>query len=350
MANKVALVAGASGVAGRGIVAALASLEGWEVIALGRNPPEEGGRSRFLAVDLLDPGDCREKLGALTGVTHIFFAAYQEQPTEAAQVAVNGAMLRNLVEAVEAAAPALAHVSLMEGTKAYGCHFGPFKTPAKETDPHHIPPNFYYDQEDFLRRRQLGKSWTWSALRPDLICGPGVGHPMNLLMAIAVYASVCRELGLPLHFPGTRDAYRALFEATDAALLGRAAVWAATDPRCGNEVFNITNGDYFRWEHLWPCIAACFGLEPGPPLATPLTQMMADKGPLWDGMVKAYGLRHYPYEKLVSWAFGEFVFRIGYDVLSDTTKARRFGFHEVADTEEMFARMFRELREQRYIP
>jgi hypothetical protein len=38
---------------------------------------------------------------------------------------------------------------------------GPDKTPAQETDPRHMPPNFSSDQEDFLSRRQQGKSWAW---------------------------------------------------------------------------------------------------------------------------------------------------------------------------------------------
>jgi hypothetical protein len=44
------------------------------------------------------------------------------------------------------------------------------------------------------------------------------------------------------------------------------------------------------------------------------------------------------------------VFNCEYDVISDTTKARRFGFHEAVDSEEMFARLFRDLRRQGYIP
>jgi nucleoside-diphosphate-sugar epimerase len=350
MDQKVALVAGASGVIGRGIVDCLARRDDWRVIALAHRPSSDSSAARFISVDLLDPRDCHEKLGVLADVTHVFYAAYKEQQTESGQVAVNGAMLRNLVEVVEAAAPGLAHISQMQGTKAYGCHFGPFKTPAKESDPRHLPPNFYYDQEDFLRQRQEGKSWTWSALRPDLVIGPGHGHPMNLIMVIAVYATICRALGIPLWFPGTRASYSSLFEATDVDHLARAAVWAATEPRCGNQVFNITNGDYFRWEHLWPGFARFFDIEPAPPLPIPLGEMMADKGPLWDHLVTQHGLRPCRLDQLVSWGFGEFVFRIGYDVMSDTTKARLFGFHDVVDTEAMFSRKFTELRQERYIP
>jgi nucleoside-diphosphate-sugar epimerase len=283
-------------------------------------------------------------------VTHVFFAAYSERPTEAELSAVNGAMLRNLIDAIEPVASGLKHINLIEGVKAYGCHFGPYKTPAKETDPRHLPPNFYYDQEDILRDRRRGKGWTWSALLPSLICGPGVGHPMNLSMVIAVYATICKELGLPLAFPGTRAAYTALFEATDALHLARAATWAAIEPRCGDEIFNIANGDLFRWENLWPHLVDWFGLEPAPPLAIPLASMMADKGPLWARIAAEHGLRPVPFDRLVSWRFGEFVFRIEYDVISDTTKARRFGFHDVVDTEAMFARLFDLFRARRYIP
>jgi len=350
MERKVALVAGASGIIGRGIVECLTQRADWEVIALARKPSDAVNHARFVSVDLLDPRDCHDKLGTLSDITHVFYAAYKEQPSEPGQVAVNGAMVRNLVQVVEAAAPGLVHINQMQGTQAYGCQFGPFKTPAKETDPRHFPPNFYYDQEDFLRERQQGKAWTWSALRPNLVIGPGAGHPMNMIVLIAVYAVICRELGIPLWFPGSHAGFGILLEATDVAHLANAAIWTATEPRCGNEVFNITNGDYFRWQHLWPGFADYFGLKPAPPLPIPLAEMMADKGHVWEYMTQKYGLRPYRLDQLVSWGFGEFVFRIPYDTISDTTKARRYGFHDVVETEEMFRGKFTELREQKYIP
>ncbi|MGO9316073.1 MAG: hypothetical protein ACLQDI_25470 [Syntrophobacteraceae bacterium] len=113
---------------------------------------------------------------------------------------------------------------------------------------------------------------------------------------------------------------------------------------------NITNGDYFRWEHLWPGIAGFFGMPAAPPMPIRLTEMMADKGPLWEDMVRKYRLQPYPFEQIASWRFSEFVFRIEYDVISDTTKARRYGFHEVVETEAMFERLFASLKEFRYIP
>jgi nucleoside-diphosphate-sugar epimerase len=350
MERKVALVAGATGIIGRGLVEHLSSGDEWEVVGLSRNATDYQSRARFLSVDLLDPEDCKAKLGGLGTVTHLFFAAYVERPTEAERVEINVAMLRNVVETVEAAPPGLRQVVLMQGTKYYGCHLGPFKTPAKESDPRHMPPNFYYSQEDYLRERQRDKAWSYTVIRPDVVCGPGTGHPMNLTMVLAVYATISRELGLPLRFPGKPWAYRALAEVTDTGLLARASEWVTTEPRCANEAFNIINGDYFRWVHLWPRIAEGFGMKVGPPVPLRLAEFMADKGPLWDDVVRRHGLRPYPYEQVASWPFGDFVFGCDYDVISDMTKARRYGFHEAVDTEEMFARMFLSLKEQRYIP
>jgi hypothetical protein len=111
-------------------------------------------------------------------------------------------MLANTVEVVERSSPTLRKVLLVEGAKFYGAHLSPYKTPAKETDLRHMPPNFYYDQEDYLVERSAGKTWSWTAFRPSSICGFAVGNPMNMAAVIAVYASLCRELRLPLRFPG----------------------------------------------------------------------------------------------------------------------------------------------------
>ena len=90
--------------------------------------------------------------------------------------------------------------------------------------------------------------------------GSHLGHsvpliPMNLAMVIAVYAVISKHLGVPLRFPGKPLAYRSLIEMTDAGLLARAMVWAATDPRAANQAYNINNGDMFRWEEMWPAPA-----------------------------------------------------------------------------------------------
>jgi nucleoside-diphosphate-sugar epimerase len=238
----------------------------------------------------------------------------------------------------------------MQGYKVYGAHLGPFKTPARETDPPHMPPEFNIDQQQFLESRQVGKRWSWSAIRPSVVCGVALGNPMNLATVIAVYATMCKKLGVPMRFPGKPGAFGSLLEMTDASLLAEATVWAATTPACANQAFNITNGDLFRWNDMWPRIANIFGLDTATPLPMSLADVMADKEPLWNSIVSEHELKPTTYRDVSSWAFGDFVFSWDYDVISDGSKARRMGFHRFVDTEAMFAGIVTDLRQQRIIP
>ncbi|WP_339306251.1 SDR family oxidoreductase [Paenibacillus sp. FSL L8-0435] len=345
-----ALVIGAGGVIGRNLIDYLMTLPQWNVIGASRRGGEDAPGLRYISADLLNETDTQDKLSHLTTVTHIFYAAYQDRPTWAELVQPNLAMLVNVVNTIEPIAPNLQHISLMQGYKVYGAHLGPFKTPAKETDAYHMPPEFNVDQQQFLEDRQPGSSWTWSALRPSVVCGFALGNPMNLAMVIGVYAAISKELGLPLRFPGKPGAYHSLLEMTDATLLAHATVWAATNPQCANQAFNITNGDLFRWNELWPKIAAFFELETAPPLPFSLATVMADKENLWNSMIEKYDLINTPYDDVSSWAFGDFVFSWDYDFFADGSKARRFGFHDFIDTETMFMDIFRNLRDRKILP
>ncbi len=348
--KKVALVVGANGVIGGNLINHLLTLDDWHIIGLSRRGGVSTDRITYISVDLLDVQDTCQKLADLTEVTHIFYAAYQDRPSWAELVPPNVAMLRHVVEAVEPIAPRLEHISLMQGYKVYGAHLGPFKTPARESDANHMPPEFNIDQQDFLERRQVGQNWSWSALRPSVVIGFGLGNPMNLVNAIAVYASLSKALDVPLRFPGKPGAYDSLIEMTDAGLLARATVWAATTPRCANQAFNITNGDLFRWSEMWPKIAAHFDLQVAPELPMSLATIMADKEPLWKEMITAHALSEHSYQSMSSWEFADAVFSWNYDFFADGSKARRFGFHEHIDTEKMFTDAFTDLQVRKIIP
>lgn len=349
-AMNTALVVGANGVIGSSLIDHLLTLGNWQVIGLSRKGGQDKERLQFLSVDLLDEEASNQKLQHLSHVTHIFYAAFQDRPTWAELVPPNLSMLMNVVKAVEPVAINLQHISLMQGYKVYGAHLGPFKTPARESDAGHMPPEFNVDQQQFLEERQRGKNWTWSAIRPSVVGGTATGNPMNLAMVIAVYASISKELGLPLRFPGKAGAYNKLLEMTDATLLAKATVWAATDPRCANQAFNITNGDLFRWEELWPKLAGWFNLETAPPLPMSLQVIMSDKEELWKKIQEKYGLEQHSYASLSSWIFGDAVFGWDYDMFGDSSKSRRFGFHDYEETEQMFYQLFEEMRNKKIIP
>lgn len=345
-----AVVAGATGIVGRYFIEQLKGIGGWQVVGLARTPDASIEGVEWIDVDLLDAQACRDRLGALSGVTHLFYAARAARDTVERENADNSAMLVNLVEALEPVSPDLAHINLVHGTKWYGSHLGNFRSPAREADPRGPGPYWYFDQQDFIVHRQAGKNWSWSALRPHFVSGVSARHPHNIMGVTAVYAAVCRELGRPLDFPGPVERYDTLTQLTDARLLADAMHWAATSPQCANEAFNIGNGDNVRWRYLWPVVADLFELEPGAAGAVHLPEFMADKDEVWDRMVAQHGLQPYKLNELANWQYGAFAFGATWDELSSTVKARRGGFHAAVDSFDMVRDVIGEYRRRKLIP
>lgn len=351
--TRTALIAGATGACAKRLVEVLLAETGWMVIGLARNPPLAAPARRFTFVraDLLDAAAAASALRDCADVTHVFYTAratHGEGGLES--VDENAAMLRNLLDALLPVAQDLHHVHLVEGGKYYGLHLGPYPTPAREDDPRPPSPNFYYDQEDMLRARQHGNRWTWSASRPNVICDFAPERARNLVPLLGAYAAVMAELAMPLHFPGRPGCWEALTEVTDATHLARAIVFMATDPRAANRAFNVSNGDVFRWKRLWPRLAEHFGLAMGEVRPNLLTQLMADKDPVWQQVVRRHGLAASRLDERAAWGFGDFMFRQDYDVISSTTRLRQAGFHDVVDTQAMFLEHLTRYREARLLP
>jgi nucleoside-diphosphate-sugar epimerase len=347
MSGRVALVAGATGLIGRRIAEHLAR-RGWEVVGLCRRP-RTGAGVPLIAVDLTCPDDCRAKLAPLTRVTHVFYAARYDHPEGVPEdVNRNAAMLANLVDALEPAAPRLAHVHAVHGTKYYGHNLGPIPVPVREDSPRTAAPNFYFAQEDFLRAR-AGR-WSWSTSRPHTFLDAAPDEPRNVALLIAVYAAVRRALGEPLAYPGTPASYAARTQFTELALLARAVEHISVTPRCANQSYNIVNGDSPRWADLWPGFARAFGLAAGPPEPLPLSDYMADKEPVWQALVARHGLRPTRLAELVRWPYAAYVFRPEWDIISATDKARRDGCMESMDSARAFAAIFDRLRDGRIVP
>lgn len=351
--TRTALVAGATGVVGRAILAHLESQPGWQVVAAARRPVQAGPFTRTISLDLADPHACRARLADLGPITHVFYTAYAPASTLGQEAKLNARLLVNLVEALEDRpdAASLDHIQLMQGSKWYGNHLGPYRTPARENDPRHGQPCFYYNQQDWLAERRRGKSWTWSALRPHGVLGLAIGSSMNQLTAMAIYASIMRERGeTELAWPGAPGAFTCLYQFTEAAYLARGMVWAATSYACSNRALNFTNGDLVRWQHLWPDIAAAFGMKPGPVRTVRLAELFADADDEWSRIVSRHGLKSYRVAELTNWSFADFVFGCAYDQISDLTRARNAGWTGANPSPAMYIRLIEGLREARIIP
>ena len=350
--RKCAFVAGATGAAATRLIEELLRQK-WRVIGASRKAPADktGGELTYLAADLLDAGGLKLAISPYRDITHLFFAARAaHEETGVEPVAENVAMLRNALDAVETTSSILEHVHIVEGTKWYGMHIGNFKTPARENDPRHMPPNFYYDQQDLITQRQKGKQWTWSASRPYFLIDFAPDRPRNVVSVIGAYAAICRELGVPLNFPGTDICWNSLSEATDARQLARAMVFLSTCPKAHNEAFNVTNGDLFRWKHLWSRIARFFDMPCGEVQTLALGQWMEDKEPIWERIVRQHNLKPRRIAEVALWAFGDFVLRQTCDVISSMTKIRTAGFHDTVDTEELYLAVLQQYRQARILP
>jgi nucleoside-diphosphate-sugar epimerase len=327
---------------------------GRQVRGISRRPVEGAtqfaGQWEHLRVDLLDAEGSRDGLAVASDTTHVVFGAYTERPTTAELSEANVALLQNTLDGLATAGAPLQHVTLYQGGKAYGAHLGYFNTPAKERDPRLIQPNFYYDQEDVLWAVAAERGFECTVLRPEGVIGYAVGNPMNLLMVIAVYASICRELGQPLRFPGTHAAYDALYQVTDAELLAQATVWAGAEPAAAGQIFNITNGDQLRWRQLWPAFAQHFGMDYAEPQPVPLAEAMPLHANVWNRLVERHDLVRTPFEHLAGWDFGDFLFRSEFDNVTSTIKARQAGFARCLDSEDRFLELFDRLVAERVIP
>jgi hypothetical protein len=96
--------------------------------------------------------------------------------------------------------------------------------------------------------------------------------------------------------------------------------------------------------------ARFFGMELAQPRHLSLARVMSDKGPVWERIVQNHRLQPHRYDSIAAWPFADYVFGTDYDVISDMGKARRLGFSDSVDSEEMFLRLLTQLREQRIIP
>ncbi len=356
--RRTVVIAGASGVVGAAAVEHFSGGD-WDVVAVSRRRPDvEADRFTHLSVDLTDAAATAEALGGLRNATHLIYAALFEKPglvagwREHDQMQTNLTMLRNCVEPL-CAGDGLRHVTLLQGTKAYGSHLHDIPVPARESLPRDAHENFYWLQEDYLRERSAEAGFAMTIMRPQLIVGPATGVAMNVVPVIGAYASICRELGRDCGFPGGPPI---IWEAIDARLLAQCFEWAGSAAQAHGETYNITNGDVFSWHHLWPAMMATLGVRPGEPAPVSMVEFLAANAGVWDRLVDRHGLRRLDMRQLIGQAHyaADYMFALGQAAprtkLVSTVKLRKAGFCGVVDTQETFAWALSTLMERKVLP
>jgi nucleoside-diphosphate-sugar epimerase len=352
--TKTALIAGASGITGSALAVTLLEA-GWRVHGLARNPQVATGVEP-VAADLLDRDGTAAALAPLRPDA-VFITTWLRRPTERENITVNAAMVRNLLD-VTRAGGSVRHVGLVTGLKHY---LGPFEaygkgtlpaTPLREDQGRLDIENFYYAQEDEVFAAAARDGFSWTVHRPHTVIGKAVGNAMNMGTTIAVYATLCRELGRPFRFPGSAAQWNGLTDMTDARLLAKQLLWAAETPDAANQAFNCANGDVFRWQWMWQRLAEFFGIEAAPfdGKGHPLEQQMVDDAPVWRRIAEREGLVEPDLARLASPWHTDADLGRPIEVVTDMSKSRRLGFTAYQPTDDSFFDLFAQLRADRLIP
>ena len=350
-----ALVVGSTGIVG-GSLATMLAREGWTTFGLSRSGGAQLPGVTRIQADLLDPAALT---GALAAVRPSFVAitAWMRQDTEAENIRVNSAIVRNLLAALEPV-KSLEHVALMTGLKHY---LGPFEaygtavmaeTPFHEAEARLDYPNFYYAQEDELFAASAQHGFGWSVHRSHTVLGFVVGNAMNMVLTLAVYATICKELGRPFIFPGSEVQWNGLTDVTDADLLSEQMIWAATHREGRNQAFNTANGDVFRWRWLWPQLASRFGLTWEGFVGQPrtLASQMVGMEDTWREIAARYSLVEPDLGRLASWWHSDADLGRTIEVLTDMTKSREAGFLGFRSTPKSFLARIAQYRAARILP
>jgi len=354
--KRTALVVGVTGIGGNHVARELLA-QGWNVVGLSRRAPRDLPAVRHVAADLLDPAALRAALADVEP-THVFITTWMRQDTEAENIRVNAALVRNLLDAL-ASTNSLRHVALVTGLKHY---LGPFEayassgtlpdTPLRESQPRLPLENFYYAQEDEVYAAAARDRFTWTIHRPHTVIGLAVGNAMNLGTTLAVYATICKETGRPFQFPGSSAQWHGLSDVTDARMLAKQLVWAADTDAARNEAFNIVNGDVFRWSWLWPRLADFFGVQAAgfDGTISPLEAAMANDDALWREIAARHGLAEANLDRLASAWHTDLDLGRPLEVMTDMANSRRLGFTAYQATDASFFDLFARLRAERLIP
>ncbi|PRQ22798.1 putative 3-oxo-5-beta-steroid 4-dehydrogenase [Rosa chinensis] len=362
--QSVALVLGVTGLVGNSLaeILPLPDTPGgpWKVYGVARRPRPQWNADdpiQYIQCDLLDSKQTEAELSQLTDVTHIFYVTWASKPTEAENCEANGKMLSNVLNAVIPNAPNLQHICMQTGRKHYLGSFDmlgkvqPHEPPYHEDLPRLNAPNFYYVMEDILFEEVKKKEGlTWSVHRPGAIFGFSPYSLMNMIGSLCVYAAICKHEGQPLRFPGSKGTWEGFWDVSDADMIAEHEIWAAVEPYAKNEAFNCSNGDVFKWKHLWGILAEQFELVPaGVQEELSFEEMMKDKGPVWDEIVREHGLVPTKLEEVGNWWFLDIMFQVD-STVDSMNKSKEHGFVGFRNSKTSFVSWIDKMKSFRIVP
>ncbi|ESR45766.1 hypothetical protein CICLE_v10001422mg [Citrus x clementina] len=365
----VGLILGVTGIVGNSLAEILPRSDTpggpWKVYGVARRPRPDWNANHpieYIQCDISDQEETQAKLSKLTDVTHIFYVTWASRPTEVENCQINGSMFRNVLRSIIPNAPNLRHICLQTGGKHYLGPFDcigkiPYDPPFTEDLPRLNIPLFYYNQEDILFEEvEKREGLTWSIHRPFGIFGFSPYSLMNIIATLCMYAAICKHEGIPLLFPGTKETWEGFSEYSDADLIAEQQIWAAVDANARNEAFNCTNGDVFKWKHLWKALAEQFEIEnygfgdEKDSERMRLGEFMKGKESVWEEIVRENQLQPTKLNEVAVWSYADMGLNIGAGYLVSMNKSKEHGFLGFRNSKNSFVTWIGRLKSHRIVP
>lgn len=246
--------------------------------------------------------------------------------------------------------------------------------------------NFYFPQEDILAKWSTENHTHWTVTRPGFIIGAAKEAAMNVTYALAIYASIQKELGLKLEFPADIAAWDQIKDLSAVKLIAYHAEWSVLTDGAANQALNIVDGSSFAWGAFWPIAAKWYGIESGIPepdeskyLSITMPRNPAPRGfgpagvvkvtwnfaswaekpevkAAWEKIQAREGLDRsldpWRNDKVLKETFGTFDAEIlgGWGRVESMDKSRKLGWNGFVDTKEGIRNAIEELAELKMVP
>lgn len=252
----------------------------------------------------------------------------------------NKRVFENVLSSVDSSR--LQYCCVVTGAKHYGMHLGPsmmqgYAEPFQEDIGAECPGSSFYDAlEDSLRTfsSQL-PNFSSVVLRPTFIIGPSPRtgpSVMNLSLALGMYSLLSKELGQPLRFLGSEEAWVARHNLSHSDRIGELAVSAGLGMARGSHTaLNASDCDSFSFQDIWPSLAAWAGCEwEGPQGRNGISVSKVfgdvDLAAAWEAVADREGLAERSLDKLFNAVFLEQSMSIAHNCRLSSEKSARLGW------------------------
>lgn len=345
--KKTALITEGNRVIGYNIATSLESTGNWNVIIISSQKLSYTGTFEFIRLDCLNTDAIDLHQEKLQEITHIFFGTSDNR-------SLKNIESLNLVTEIEKIAPWLEHIIFIQETIRHDKKMSVLKPVIVKRYVPFTPCMFFHlytPEEEFLRQESVNKKWGWTSLRSNTIIDISIDNPSGIAIQIAIYATLCKEEGVPMSFPGSEEKFNSRIALTALDTLTESMQYVLSRKLCKGEIFNITSGNGILWKDLWVQISKYFGILSGRPNVFSLALYMQSRDDLWRGICEKYKLKNKSLLRSLNWYSSDLIFNDSYNILSDPQKIHRFGFIDnQTDIFPAFRKMFDQLKVEHIIP